>query len=84
MLVHIRRAVILVVASLVLTFAYAYLGTGVSQVLFKHQADGSITANGWLSTALDLSTASGTQEATVTPLTNQGHSFRVVWSRAQL
>jgi K+-transporting ATPase ATPase C chain len=46
MLVHIRRAVILVVASLVLTFAYAYLGTGVSQVLFKHQADGSITANG--------------------------------------
>jgi K+-transporting ATPase ATPase C chain len=46
MLVHIRRSVILVVVALVLTFAYAYLGTGVSQVLFKHQADGSITANG--------------------------------------
>jgi K+-transporting ATPase ATPase C chain len=31
---------------LALTFAYAFVGTGVSQVLFKHQADGSITANG--------------------------------------
>ena len=46
MLVHIRRAVVLVVAAVVLTFAYAFLGTGVSQLLFKHQADGSITANG--------------------------------------
>ncbi len=46
MLVHIRRAVTLVVAALVLTFAYAFFGTGVSQLLFKHQADGSITANG--------------------------------------
>ena len=34
------------VVALVLTFAYAFLGTGVSQLLFKHQADGSITANG--------------------------------------
>ena len=46
MLVHIRRSVVLAVVALVLTFAYAYLGTGVSQLLFKHQADGSITANG--------------------------------------
>ena len=46
MLVHIRRSVVLVVVALVLTFAYAFLGTGVSQLLFKHQADGSITANG--------------------------------------
>ena len=46
MLVHIRRSVVLVVAALVLTFAFAFLGTGVSQLLFKHQADGSITANG--------------------------------------
>ena len=46
MLVHIRRAVILAVVALVLTFAYAFVGTGVSQVLFKHQADGSITPNG--------------------------------------
>jgi K+-transporting ATPase ATPase C chain len=34
------------VIALVLTFAYTYLGTGLSQVLFKHQADGSITSNG--------------------------------------
>ena len=46
MLVHIRRAVTLAVVVLVLTFAFAFLGTGVAQVLFKHQADGSITANG--------------------------------------
>ena len=31
---------------MILTFAYAFIGTGVSQVLFKHQADGSITPNG--------------------------------------
>ena len=46
MLVHIRRSVALVVVALVLTFAYAFLGTGVSQLLFNHQANGSITANG--------------------------------------
>ncbi len=46
MLVHIRRAVTLAVVALVLTFAFAFVGTGVAQVLFKHQADGSITANG--------------------------------------
>jgi potassium-transporting ATPase KdpC subunit len=46
MLVHLRRSVVLVVAALVLTFAFAFLGTGVSQILFKHQADGSLTANG--------------------------------------
>ena len=46
MLAQLRRAVVLALVALVLTFAYAFLGTGVSQVLFKHQADGSITANG--------------------------------------
>ena len=46
MLVHIRRSAILIATALVLTFAFAFLGTGVSQLLFKHQADGSITANG--------------------------------------
>jgi potassium-transporting ATPase KdpC subunit len=46
MLVHIRRAVTLAVVALILTFAYAFVGTGVSQVLFKHQANGSITPNG--------------------------------------
>ncbi len=46
MLVHLRRSVLLAVVVLVLTFAFAYAGTGVAQVFFKHQADGSITANG--------------------------------------
>jgi K+-transporting ATPase ATPase C chain len=46
MLAHLRRSVILGVIALVLTFAYAFVATGVSQVLFKHQADGSVTANG--------------------------------------
>jgi K+-transporting ATPase ATPase C chain len=46
---HLRQllqAVIIAAVALVLTFAYAYAGTGVSQLLFKSQADGSITANG--------------------------------------
>jgi K+-transporting ATPase ATPase C chain len=46
MLAHLRRSVILGLMAIVLTFLYAFVGTGVSQVLFKHQADGSITANG--------------------------------------
>jgi K+-transporting ATPase ATPase C chain len=46
MLAHLRRSVVLAVVALVLTFAFAYAGTGVSQLFFKHQADGSITANG--------------------------------------
>jgi potassium-transporting ATPase KdpC subunit len=46
MLAHLRRSVILGLIAIVLTFVYAFVGTGVSQVLFKHQADGSITANG--------------------------------------
>jgi K+-transporting ATPase ATPase C chain len=46
MLVHIRRSVVLAVVTLALTFAFAYAGTGVSQLFFKHQADGSITADG--------------------------------------
>ena len=45
-LIHLRRAVALTLVALVLTFAYAFLGTGVSQLLFSHQADGSLTANG--------------------------------------
>jgi potassium-transporting ATPase KdpC subunit len=45
-LTHIRRSLILGVVAIVLTFAYAYLGTGLSQLAFQHQADGSITANG--------------------------------------
>ena len=46
MLIHVRRSVTLAVIALFLTFAYAFVGTGVSQLLFKHQADGSITTNG--------------------------------------
>jgi K+-transporting ATPase ATPase C chain len=46
MLVHIRRSIILAGIALILTFAYAYAGTGLSQVAFNHQANGSLTANG--------------------------------------
>jgi potassium-transporting ATPase KdpC subunit len=46
MLTHLRRSVILGVIAVIFTFAYAYLGTGVSQLFFKGQADGSITSNG--------------------------------------
>lgn len=46
MLANLRRSAIIAVVFLVFTFAYAFLGTGVAQVFFKHQADGSITANG--------------------------------------
>jgi len=46
MLVHIRRSVVLALVVLVLTFAYTFISTGIDQVLFKHQADGSITQNG--------------------------------------
>ncbi|HUZ09635.1 MAG TPA: potassium-transporting ATPase subunit C [Acidimicrobiales bacterium] len=47
MLTHLRRSVILAVAVLVLFgIVYPLVGTGVSQLLFRHQADGSITAHG--------------------------------------
>ncbi len=46
MLVHIRRSVVLALVVLVLTFAYTYLSTGIDQLFFKHQANGSITPNG--------------------------------------
>jgi K+-transporting ATPase ATPase C chain len=47
MLVHFRRSVIsIVVFTVFFGFVYAFAGTGVAQLLFKHQADGSITANG--------------------------------------
>jgi potassium-transporting ATPase KdpC subunit len=46
MLAHLRRSVILGLLAIVLTFVYAFVGTGVSQVLFKHQADGSVTPYG--------------------------------------
>jgi K+-transporting ATPase ATPase C chain len=46
MLLNLRRSVVFAVAAIILTFAYALAGTGLSQLLFKNQADGSVTANG--------------------------------------
>jgi K+-transporting ATPase ATPase C chain len=47
MITQIRRSVVLAILCLVFFgLAYPLAGTGLSQVLFKHQADGSITANG--------------------------------------
>ena len=44
MLVHLRRSLIsIVVITVFFGFVYAFAGTGVAQLLFKHQADGSIT-----------------------------------------
>ena len=47
MLVHLRRSLVMAVLCLLFFgFVYAFAGTGVAQLLFKHQANGSITANG--------------------------------------
>src|SRR5271166_883673 len=47
MITNIRRSLITVVVFTVFFgFVYAFAGTGVAQLLFRHQADGSITANG--------------------------------------
>lgn len=47
MLTHLRRSLILALICLVFFgFVYAFAGVGVSQLLFKDQADGSITSNG--------------------------------------
>jgi K+-transporting ATPase ATPase C chain len=47
MLTNLRRTIVMaVIAMAFFGFIYAFAGTGVSQLFFKHQADGSITANG--------------------------------------
>ncbi len=47
MLVHFRRSLVMaVICMVVFGFVYAFAGTGVAQLFFKGQADGSITANG--------------------------------------
>ena len=47
MLLHLRRSFTMALICLVIFgFAYAVAGTGVAQVLFKFQANGSITAHG--------------------------------------
>jgi K+-transporting ATPase ATPase C chain len=47
MLVNLRRSFLLsLLFLLLLGLVYPLIGTGISQVFFKHQADGSFTANG--------------------------------------
>lgn len=46
MLNHLRRSVLITLVFVLLVFVYAFAGTGLSQLLFHHQANGSITANG--------------------------------------
>jgi len=47
MIVNIRRSIVcIVVFTAFFGFLYALAGTGVAQLLFKHQADGSVTTNG--------------------------------------
>ena len=47
MLVYLRRSAIMVVlVTAFFGFVYAFAGTGVAQLFFGHQANGSITANG--------------------------------------
>ena len=47
MITYLRRSIVLALFCLVFFgLVYPFVGTGVSQVLFKHQADGSITSNG--------------------------------------
>jgi potassium-transporting ATPase KdpC subunit len=46
MLLNLRRSLVFAVIALVITFVYALLGTGVSQLFFKGTADGSITPSG--------------------------------------
>ena len=44
MLIQLRRSIVLCVICFVFFgFIYALAGTGISQLLFKHQADGSLT-----------------------------------------
>jgi K+-transporting ATPase ATPase C chain len=46
-LTHLRRSVVMVLAASVVTgFLYVLAGTGLSQVLFRAQASGSLTSNG--------------------------------------
>ncbi|HEY6623515.1 MAG TPA: potassium-transporting ATPase subunit C [Acidimicrobiales bacterium] len=47
MLIHLRRSLVMAVICLAFFgFVYALAGTGVAQLFFRSQADGSITANG--------------------------------------
>jgi K+-transporting ATPase ATPase C chain len=47
MINYLRRSIVLALFFLVFFgLVYGFVGTGISQVLFKHQADGSVTADG--------------------------------------
>lgn len=47
MLLHLRRSLTMAVICIVLFgFVYAFAGTGVAQLFFKYQANGSLSANG--------------------------------------
>ena len=46
MILNLRRSLTFAIVAIALTFAYAYLGTGLAQVAFKSKADGSVTASG--------------------------------------
>jgi K+-transporting ATPase ATPase C chain len=47
MLVNLRRSIVFcLIAFVFFGFAYAFAGTGVAQLLFRHQADGSLGVNG--------------------------------------
>jgi len=46
MLINLRRSLVFALIAIVGTLAYALVGTGVSQLLFKGAANGSLTANG--------------------------------------
>lgn len=47
MLTNLRRSLVMAILALVVFgFVYAFVGTGVAQLLFKSQANGSITASG--------------------------------------
>ena len=46
MLLNLRRAVLFALLALGLVFAYAYLGTGISQLAFKSKANGFISPSG--------------------------------------
>jgi K+-transporting ATPase ATPase C chain len=60
MLVHLRRAVVLSLVFLaVCGLGYGLVGTGLSQVFLKHQADGSLTSDGSTLIAQDWAPSSG-------------------------
>ena len=46
MIINLKRSLVFALIAIVVTFAYALLGTGVSQLFFKSQANGSITPMG--------------------------------------